>query len=193
MMTVARYAIFALCLIAGTAGYALYERTLVVWWWPVAAAVAVAAATMPLLCRRWQWLTDSDSRTLNLLCHLYIVSLSSYFCLVGGNFLLSDSASSHEESVVVSEVMKKQHKRYRRLTHNRVVQSGVTYSYYMKVMFADSTSKRLRLSAEAYGKTRPNSCRTVYLERGFFGFPVIRYRDRSGACGAPAAGMQSVE
>ncbi len=180
MKTVARYAIFTLCLIAGTAGYALYERTLVVWWWPVAAAAAVAAVTMPLHSR-WRWLTESDSRSLNLLCHIYVVCLSAYFCLVGGNFLLSDRASSHGETVVVSEVMKKQHKKYRRLTHNRVVQSGVTYSYYMKAVFADGTSKRLRLSAEAYGKTRPNSRRTVYLERGFFGFSVIRYRDRTAA------------
>lgn len=170
---VGRIVVWIVCLILYTGGYSFYRKTLVAWWIPVSAAAATVLLTAPMLLCRWKALTASENKALLWICHAYVVGSVLYFSLTGGNFLLAAPVSSYEESVLVEKRIERTRKKYRRLTHRRMVPDGVTTTYALQVLFDDSTRKEIPVSRSEYRASRPNDRKTLTLRKGFFGFPVI--------------------
>ena len=159
-------------LFSGAIGYVIYENTLSEWWIPVGVALMIAAATFPFY-KKWSWLTTDDSKILNFLCHLICVGTMSYALFLAGNYWLVDPASTQEEEVVVHKKYVEKHKKTRRVGRRRYVADGVRKEYYMEVTFANGTVKALHVSLSTYNKTRQGATKTLTLQKGFFGLPVI--------------------
>lgn len=170
-----RVAIPAICLIFYAAGYVLYQRTIVAWWLPLAAAAAIASLSLPMLSSRWRRLTGSENGRINGLCHLCAVCALFYCGLLGCNYWLADASSARSETVAVVGRTERTRKEYRYVRHHRRVPTGkILHSYYLDVVFADSTRKRLPVSGTLYKRTRTRPEIVLSLQRGFFGYSVIK-------------------
>ena len=165
-----------LLLISGVIGYIIYEDTLSEWWIPVGVALMIAIATFPFYMR-WAWLTAGDNKIVNFLCHLVCVGVMSYALFLVGNYWLADPASMQEEEVVVQRKYQETHKKTRRVGTRRYVPDGVRKEYYLEVAFTNGTMKTLHVPLSTYNKTRQGATKTLTLQKGFFGFPVITKND----------------
>lgn len=94
------YVIMLLAVLAWAFGFVLYKETLIAWWEPLLMALILAIATL-FLYKKWQWLTHSDNKILNGICHLFHASAFCYLMILGGNFMLADPSSTREEKVTV--------------------------------------------------------------------------------------------
>ncbi len=156
----------------GVGGYVFYEKTLSTWWIPVGMALTIAGITFPFY-KKWVWLTTCDNKTANLLCHLLCVGTLSYALFLIGNYCLADPSSTQEEEVVVQRKFQKTHRKTRRVGRGRYVADGVRKEYYLQVTFKNGMEKDVHVSLPVYNKTRTGGTRTLTLQRGFFGLPVI--------------------
>lgn len=159
-------------LISWGIGYAINEDTLTEWWIPVGVALMIAIVTFPFY-KKWAWLTAGDNKTLNLLCHLICVGTISYALFLTGNYCLADPASTQEEKVIVQKKYQKTHKKTRRVGRRHYVSDGVRKEYYLQVAFENGTVETLHVSLSTYNKTRVGKTKTLTLQKGFFGLPVI--------------------
>ena len=115
-------------------GYVIYEDTLAVWWIPVGVALLIALATLPFY-RKWSWLTTTEGKVMNVLCHIGCVGAISYALFLSGNYWLADTASIYEETVMVQKKYIETHKKTRRVGKHRYVSNGVRKEYYLQVAF----------------------------------------------------------
>ena len=153
-------------------GYIVYEDTLADWWIPVGVALMIVALTIPLY-KKWAWLTAGEDKILNLLSHVICVGAVSYALFLVGNYCLADPASTQEEEVIVQKKYQKTHKKTRRVGRRHYVSDGVRKEYYLQVAFENGTVETLRVSLSTYNKTRTGKTKTLTLQKGFFGLPVI--------------------
>ena len=91
------YVTVLLAMLAWAFGSVLYKETLIAWWEPLSMALILAIATL-FLYKNWQWLTRSNSKILNGICHLFHVSALCYFLILGGNLILADPSSTRESN-----------------------------------------------------------------------------------------------
>lgn len=168
-----RLLVVVLALVSGSIGYAIFEDTLAPWWIPVGMAVAVAAVTFPFY-KKWCWLTESESKTINLICHFLCVGALAYGLFLAGNFGLADSGSTKEVTVTVLRKYVEEHRKTRRVGKHRYVSDGVRKQYYLEVMFEDGTVKALRVPISTYNKSQEDKPKTLVLQKGFFGLPIVR-------------------
>ena len=91
-------------------GYVIYEDTLAVWWIPVGVALLIALATLPFY-RKWSWLTTTEGKVMNVLCHIGCVGAISYALFLSGNYWLAGTASIYEETVMVQKKYIETHKK----------------------------------------------------------------------------------
>lgn len=80
----------------------VYEDTLAAWWIPIGVALIIVIATIPFY-KGWIWLTTMDNKVINCCCHLVCVGAISCVLFLGGNYWFADSASTHEEEVMVQK------------------------------------------------------------------------------------------
>ena len=64
------YVTVLLAVLAWALGSVIYKETLIAWWEPLLMALILAIATL-FLCKKWKWLTRSDNKILNGICHLF--------------------------------------------------------------------------------------------------------------------------
>ena len=167
------YVIMLLAVLAWAFGFVLYKETLIAWWEPLLMALILAIATL-FFAKKWQWLTRSDNNILNGICHLFHASAFCYLMILGGNFMLADPSSTREEKVTVLSKHIETHKQTRRVGNHRYVPAGERKEYYLQVIFENGTRKKLPVSLSTYNKTRTNATRTLTLEKGFFGYTIIK-------------------
>ena len=167
------YVTVLLAMIAWGIGSVIYKETLIAWWEPLLMALILAIATL-FLYKNWQWLTRSNSKKLNGICHLFHVSALCNFLILGGNFILADPSFTREEKVTVLSKHIETHKQTRRVGNHRYVPAGERKEYYLQVIFENGTRKKLPVSHSTYNKTRTNATRTLTLEKGFFGYTIIK-------------------
>lgn len=153
-------------------GYVVYEDTLVDWWIPVGVAFVIAILTIPLY-KRWMWLTTMDGKVINSFCHLACVGAISYVLFLGGNYWFADSASTHEEKVMVQKKYVETYKKTRKVGKHRYVSGGVRKEYYLQVSFENGNVATLHVSLSTYNKTKTGQPKILTLQNGLFGLPVI--------------------
>jgi len=176
--TVVAVAIFAM----GVYGYICYEKTLVAWWWPVVVAGLTTLLSVAPFGHRWQWLSGSSDRTLNLICHLYAVSLFSYFVLLAGNYHLTAASSAHtEDAVVLRKEMRKKVITQRSGRRYRNIQRTV-YEYHFTLRFSDGSCKEIPVEQSDYNRIHTEGHCTLNLQKGLFGLQVIK---AIGRCDQP--------
>ena len=90
-----------------------------------------------------------------------------------GNYCLADPASTQEEKVIVQKKYQKTYKKTRRVGRRHYVSDGVRKEYYLQVAFENGTVETLHVSLSTYNKTRTGKTKTLTLQKGFFGLPVI--------------------
>lgn len=173
LISAGRFLVAVVVLALGVFGYVCFERTLVVWCWPVAVSAFVVLLSVPLFYNRWQWLTGT-SGSANLLCHVYVVGLVCYSFLLGGNSLLADSSSAHDEEGLVLKketttktIVNRSGRRYRYTRR-------VTHYYYLTVRFADGTCKKIPVPLSTYNRSREDKPCIFVMQKGFFGFRVVK-------------------
>ena len=141
----------------------VYEDTLVDWWIPVGVVLIVG----------WIWLTTMDDKVINCCCHLVCVGAISCVLFLGGNYWFADSASAHEEEVMVQNKYIETHKKSRRVGRHRYVPDGVRKEYYLQVTFENGNVETLHVSPSTYNKTKTGRSKILTLQKGLFGLPVI--------------------
>lgn len=163
----------ALFFIWGGFGYFLFGKTWVDWWLPLLVALLVAVATL-FWAGKWAWLTDSADKWLNRTCHLVLVT-----CLVYGLFLFINYRTAGPESAVeckvtVLERYEKAHRQSHRSGRRYHAHTGRTVkSYYLEVRSGDGKTKRLLVNRETYGRTAAGKEKTLVMQKGCFGLPVV--------------------
>ena len=88
--------------------------------------------------------------------------------------MLADPSSTREEKVTVLSKHIETHKQTRRVGNHRYVPAGERKEYYLQVIFENGTRKKLPVSLSTYNNTRTNATRTLTLEKGFFGYTIIK-------------------
>ena len=160
--------------------YVVYEDTLAAWWIPVGVALIIVIATIPFY-KGWIWLTTMDKRgTMRFYFNhaknaqweipAYDISCVLFF---GGNYWFADSASTHEEEVMVQKKYIETHKKTRRVGRHRYVSDGVRKEYYLQVAFENGNVETLHVSPSTYNKTKTGRPKILTLQKGLFGLPVI--------------------
>ncbi|MDY5490053.1 MAG: hypothetical protein SPG27_14280 [Butyricimonas virosa] len=167
------YVIMLVAILAWAFGYVIYGKTLIAWWEPLSMALILAIVTL-FFTRSWKWLTHSDNKILNGVCHIFHASAFCYLMILGGNFMLADPSSTREEKVTVLSKHIETHKQTRRVGKHRYVPAGERKEYYLHVVFENGAQKKFPVSLSTYNKTRTNATRTLTLEKGFFGYTIIK-------------------
>ncbi|MCS3026396.1 hypothetical protein NXW75_27250 [Bacteroides xylanisolvens] len=152
--------------------YVVYEDTLADRWIPVGVALIIVIATIPFY-KGWIWLTTMDNKVINCCCHLVCVGAISCVLFLGGNSWFADSASTHEEKVMVQKKYIETHKKTRRVGRHRYVSDGVRKEYYLQVAFENGNVETLHVSPSTYNKTKTGRPKILTLQKGLFGLPVI--------------------
>lgn len=154
--------------------YVINVRTLTPMWIMPAIAASIALATMPMLARRWQWLTGSDRPIYNALCHIYVAGALAYFAIAGGNYFFADSSTAVTEQATVTGRHTETRDTYRRIGRARHIKSGTTTTYYITLLHSDGTERDMQVTRQEYNHTRTGQQRTLTLQRGLLGFTVIK-------------------
>lgn len=149
-------------------GGAIYGRTLTDWWVPVLVALVIALITLSF-CKKWAWFTETSNHILNALFHLVALGAVGYFLFLAGNYYLSDSASMRKEKVIVQEKYIETHERRRKWSTAK----EKVRNYYIQVVFEDGKVETFSVSSATYHKAREGKSKTLTLQKGFFGLPVI--------------------
>lgn len=172
LIKILRILVFFMAFVSCGIGYAIFRNTLVGWWVPVGVALLVAVVSIRLY-NKWGWLTTCENKTVNVLCHLIGVGSITYMLFLAGNYCLADSASTHEEEVMVQNKYQETHKKTRRVSKRRIVSDGVRKEYYLEVAFNNGSVKTLYVSLATYNKAKPGKPKKLTLRKGFLGIPVI--------------------
>ncbi len=106
------------------------------------------------------------------------------FSVHGGNSLLADPASEYMEEVTVVHKERKERRRMHR-SGRRMVRGESYTVYFVEVVFADSTRRRIQVPRAVHSACAENRRKRVSMRRGFFGFPVLK---RFGAPGVGPRG-----
>lgn len=169
---VLRFLMFILVFVMAGIGCVVYERTLAPVWIPLGIGLTAAIVTFPLY-RRWRWLTAVEHKGVNAVCHLVCAGIfgSSLFLL--GNYWFAHPASTEEVKVTVLEKLVQKREKRRRIGRNRYVPDGVREEYYLKVAFDNGAIETLHVSTATYNKARKGKPKTLTLQQGCFGLPVI--------------------
>lgn len=169
---VLRFLIIALAFLLAGIGCVVYERTLAPVWIPLGIGLTAVIITFPLY-RRWRWLTTVEHKGVNALCHLICVGIFGSSLFLWGNCRFAHPASTKEVKVTVLEKLIKKREKRRRVGRHRYVRDGVREEYYLKVAFDNGAIKTLHVSIATYNKARKGKPKTLTLQQGCFGLPVI--------------------
>ena len=153
-------------------GYVFHEKTLVSWWILIGVALLVVAITFPFY-NKWQWLTVSDSKAFNMICHLVCTGGISYALFLGGNYLPANSDSQYQEKVMVQNKYVETYQKRRRIGKHSYREDGVLMKYYLQVLFDNGETKDLHVSLSTYNKAQKNAPKLLTLKKGFLGLPVV--------------------
>lgn len=153
--------------------YGIYTRTLVKWWIPVGVALCTAALTV-FCYRKWAWLTTTDNKAANLLCHFVCAGIIGYTLFLSGNLLLADPASTYQEEVVIVNKYQEKHKKTRRVGRHRYIPDGERIEYYITIAFDNGSTKNQSVTLRTYNKTRKGQHKVLTMQRGKFGYPVFK-------------------
>ncbi len=159
-------------LLAG--GTALLSRTFIPKWIPITIATVPAIVTAPVLMNRWQKLTHFSRAWLNIPCHILLVGTVLYFGFLAANYWGGDDSTLHPESSTVIAKHRKQHTRYRRAGRRTQVPAGHYYTYHLKLELPDGHVIDQPVSLQKYNRTRKGAHYTVKLEKGLFGYTVVK-------------------
>lgn len=154
--------------------YVININTLVAMWIMPAMAAAITIATIPLLARRWRWLTGRDRQLYNILCHIYVTGALAYFAISGGNYFFADSSTAVTEQATVTGRHTSTRDTYRRIGRARHIKNGTTTTYYITLLHTDGIERDMQVTRQEYSHTRTGQQRTLTLQRGLLGFTVIK-------------------
>lgn len=156
--------------IAACWGHVLFERTLIPAWIPIGVAITLAMVTLPLY-RKWSILTTTTRQVVNLICHLCCIGSIGYMLFLTGNYYLRNKEASKEPVTVTVNKHSETKEQRNRIGKHRYRTNHVQ-RFYIEVTFANGLTKTLYVSSSIYHATRQGR-RTLYLEKGCFGFLVL--------------------
>ncbi|MCM1108302.1 MAG: hypothetical protein NC388_04490 [Clostridium sp.] len=152
--------------------YVIYGRTLVEPAIPLLVTVGVVALTWPLLCGRWQWLTQTEDATVDMLCHLFVTGAVACGAFLPLNDVCIDETSVRIVAVEVEDKHVEERRNTRRIGRRRYLDAGVTREYYIRVRW-EGGEKELRVSLTDYNRLRHGGEAQLELKDGCWGLPVV--------------------
>lgn len=157
---------------AGVAGCMLAEATLVSWWVPVCAAFTLTVITYPLH-DKWTFLTGFRNGKVNAACHVLCAGCIFHALFLAGNFCFRDA--EHPETVKAEVLGKRSEIQERRRSTGRPHRYTTVRvrKYYIDIAFENGRRHTLDVSCNYYNKVKGDTLELM-LEKGAFGFPVIR-------------------
>ncbi|WP_288317718.1 hypothetical protein [Xylanibacter caecicola] len=193
LYTILRYVAAFACLALCIAGYIFYCDTIITWWYPIAAALVPAVATAPQFYNKWRIATTSDKAAINVICHLIVVGSVLYASLLGANYLFADTTTDHVVHATILSKSKETHKKYRTVGRRRRVQNGTYDTFHLYLGFADGSKKSMTVTRSEYNRVRTGGTKTLSLQKGLFGFTVIKNRQRQSAVPQDTTDKHSVQ
>lgn len=135
--------------------------------------IAASLLSVPLT-PLWKRLTGFKTPALNILCSSVFLTgfFSALFLII--NFWYSEPEGRHMEKAVVERKYSETRHRSKRISRNRYTRGEEYKVYYIDVCFDSRCSKTLSVTMRQYGKIHRGDTLLLPVEKGFFGFPVIK-------------------
>lgn len=176
--TVIRYivaclvAVGALC--AWGLGMAVMQDTFIPGWVPWVVALVPAVVLLPVFVTRWPALTGIENRWVGALCHLVVFGGLFFILFLGSNYMFARESTAVSETASVVEKHRREHTRYRRVSRRSYVPSGHYHTWHLVLELDDGRRHEQSVSAVVYNRTRVGARRKIPLQRGLFGFTVVK-------------------
>lgn len=162
------------CIVAAIFGWLVYDKTLVDIAIPIGLSIGGVMVTSPISCKLWRWLTGSDNRWHNMACNLAVTGSVVFAAFLSANFYLADQSSGYTENITIENKWRKTHDTYQRIRRHSYRKTGVRYTYHMDVRFSSGFRKEMQIQRPAYNRYKTGGTYTFTMQRGLFGFPVIK-------------------
>jgi len=172
--TIIRVVVLTACVVLCIFAYVIYGDTIIPFRESIAIPLLAAAVTAPFLYRKWTWLTTSANKYFNIVFHILFASSIFYSVFLLCNFYISDPQSAYTEEAVVKNKEVKKSRKTRRIGRRRYAYDGMRYEYCLQVALPDSKLKEIKVSMNTYNSTRIEYPIVLSLEKGLFGYPVIK-------------------
>lgn len=160
---------------------AICHRSFIPAWVVCTVAAAVSLPTLLPLLPRWQKMRGLSHRFVAAAMHFLIVGSLAALLFTCANFFIT--TSTNEVEVTVTRKYTEWHTHYRRLTRGRMVPDGKYKTYHAELELPDGRTTSTDISFTRYRNLRPGAKRHITLERGVFGFSVIKNINMSPAPG----------
>lgn len=136
----------------------------------------IVAAGVSFLVARWfAKVSGSVKFVINyLIAIVFLTGLFSgaFFAL---NFCFSAHSTSNVEKAEVVRKYKETRYRTKRISRNRYTRGERYYEYYIDCRYSNGSVKPRLITIERFNRVRTGDSITVNIEKGLFGFPVIKY------------------
>lgn len=156
------------------ASVAFSNLTLVPFIWTAAVVLVVAILTGLPAAGWWRWLTGSQHRLPNFLCHVVCTGITLLTMFYTLNYCCADDATAHHEEATVVRKYTQTRYKSRRIRRN-VYGRGEPYTVYcIDLRYACGIEKRKELNAASYRQTQTGDMIDVSVRRGLFGVNVVK-------------------
>lgn len=159
---------------SGVVGYFIYTNTLISLRDAVLIPLTVVTVAAPLIYKKWKWVTDSDNKLLNLVCHFLLGGCIVFGAFMLGNIPIGSDVPTFEEKTVVQKKATTKSRNTRRVGRRSYVTTGYRTNYHLWVALHDSVSRKHTVKREAYNRVRTGDTVTVVLSKGRFGYQFIK-------------------
>lgn len=158
----------------GVVGYFIYTDTLIPLHDAVLIPLTVVTVAAPLIYKKWKWVTGSDNKLLNLVCHFLLGGCIVFGAFLLGNIPIGSDVPTFEEKTVVQKKATTKSRNTRRVGRRSYVTTGYRTNYHLWVALHDSVSRKQTVKREAYNRVRTGDTVTAVLCKGRFGYQFIK-------------------
>ncbi|MDO4319858.1 MAG: hypothetical protein Q4C34_04710 [Bacteroidales bacterium] len=155
-------------------GMAILQDTFMPAWMPVAFGVVGAAVLLPAMLSRWASFVPSAPKWMLGVMHMIAFAGLFFFAVLASNYYFANTDTAESAKATVVDKHREEHTRYRRLGRNRYVPAGTYHTWHLVLELDDGRRYKQSVSLTAYNRSRVGSVRHLPLQRGLFGFTVVK-------------------
>lgn len=165
---------FLIGLAAWVLGMSLLHDTFMPWWLPVICGVFASAVLMPAMVPRLTKLFDDVPRWICGVAHTVVWTGIFFFAVLGLNYRFASASTAVSAEATVVDKVCKERTRYRRVARNRYIAAGKYNEWYLVLELDGGRRYEQPVSITVYNRTRRGAVRHLPLQRGLFGYTVVK-------------------
>jgi len=153
---------------------AILHDTFIPVWMPLTFAAVAALVLLPAMLPRMARLIPDMPRWVLGIAHIIIWGGIFMIISVGSNYMFASPDTAVAAHATVVAKTRKEHTRYRRAGRRHSVPAGKYHTWHLTLRLDDGRCHERSVSLQEYNRTRIGASRTVPLQRGLFGFTVVK-------------------